>query len=144
MGNYAFTDCTALESDIVLPDGLEELNFHVFQNCGKTKRLVIGKDVRTIKNNVAENSGFSGILTIPGNVRYLCGGAFIQTSLSGFIVEVPTQLNVDYASFWVEEHVSRPIYVPTSYVDWCKKQWAKHGYADLVHDISELENNNVL
>ena len=144
LGNYAFTDCTALESDIVLPDGLEELNFHVFQNCGKTKRLVIGKDVRTIKNNVAENSGFSGILTIPGNVRYLCGGAFIQTSLSGFIVEVPTQLNVDYASFWVEERVSRPIYVPTSYVDWCKKQWAKHGYADLVHDISELENNNVL
>ena len=140
MGDYAFADCTALESDIILPDGLEELNYHVFLNCQKTKRLVIGKDVRTIKNNVANNSGFSGILTIPGNVRYLCASAFFLTSLSAYIVELPTQLKVEYASFWVENGSSRPIYVPGPYVDWCKTQWAQYGIASIIHDISELEN----
>jgi len=104
IGNYAFSECTALQGNLQLPFGLKSIGSCAFQGCkslngnldlpnslatigwkafygctGFTGDIVIPSSVTLIEPYTFGNcSGFDGVLTISGPVTSIGEGAFLD------------------------------------------------------------------
>ena len=78
IGNWAFSDCSGLTGDLVIPNSVVTIGGRAFMNCtGFTGSLTIGQSVTFIGNAAFSGcSGFTGSLTIPNSVTTISWRAF--------------------------------------------------------------------
>ena len=86
---YAFSGCSGLTGNLVIPEGVTTIGGYAFSGCsGLTGNLVIPKGVRTIEQGAFCNcSGLTGSLVIPEGVTTIEQLAFYGCSgLTGDVV----------------------------------------------------------
>ena len=89
IGNSAFSGCSGLTGDLVIPNTVTAIGNSAFQSCGGfTGSLTIGNSVTTIGNNAFRNCmGFTGSLVIPDSVTSIGGYTFMNcTGFTGNLI----------------------------------------------------------
>ncbi len=89
IGNNAFSGCTGLTGNLVIPNSVTTIGDEAFRGCtGLTGDLVISNSVTTIGSNAfRECTGFTGDLVIPNSVTSIGGSAFYRcTGFTGDLV----------------------------------------------------------
>jgi hypothetical protein len=89
IGNNAFSGCSGLTGDLVIPNTVTAIGNSAFQSCGGfTGSLTIGNSVTTIGNNAFRNCmGFTGSLVIPDSVTSIGGYTFMNcTGFTGNLI----------------------------------------------------------
>lgn len=81
IGENAFTDCTSLTGDLVIPDSVTTIDrWAFFGSVISNGTLTLGKSLRTIGERAFADCSFSGGLTIPEGVTEIAEGAFCSSS----------------------------------------------------------------
>lgn len=81
IGKNAFTDCTSLTGDLVIPDSVTTIDrWAFFGSVISNGTLTLGKSLRTIGERAFADCSFSGGLTIPEGVTEIAEGAFCSSS----------------------------------------------------------------
>ena len=81
IGENAFTDCTSLTGDLVIPDSVTTIDrWAFFGSVISNGTLTLGKGLRTIGERAFADCSFSGGLTIPEGVTEIAEGAFCSGS----------------------------------------------------------------
>lgn len=81
IGENAFTDCTSLTGDLVIPDSVTTIDrWAFFGSVISNGTLTLGKSLRTIGERAFADCSFSGGLAIPEGVTEIAEGAFCSSS----------------------------------------------------------------
>ena len=89
IGEYAFSSCTNLTGDLVIPDSVTSIGFYAFGNCQFFDgTLTIGNSVTSIGQYAFYYcDGLTGSLTIPDSVTSIGSSAFRSCSnLTGLVI----------------------------------------------------------
>lgn len=79
IGSSAFSGCTGLSGDLIIPDSVITIGTAAFQNCtGLSGRLILGKSVTTINQNSFSNCNFTGNLILPDSLTNFTSIATFQ------------------------------------------------------------------
>ena len=99
IGNEAFVGCSGFTGELVLPNFLTTINYGVFVYCSGFTSLIIPNSMTSIGANAfRECNGFLSELIIPNSVTYIGGSAF--QGCSGF-----TALTLSNALTTIESQV---------------------------------------
>lgn len=116
---FSYTNETPEDIEFTVPEGVETVNLNVFRNCKYLKRLIIGKDVRTINlgsrnlnalNYEELNSSIEEILVDDANTRfYSINGILFGRNINyrEYLIKVPPKYRADtiavnYDMRWIE------------------------------------------
>ena len=82
IGSCAFSNCTGLSGDLVIPNSVKTIDYRSFYNCvGFHGSLTFGNSLTYIGQEAFQNcSNLSGNLVIPNTVKTISGGAFKECS----------------------------------------------------------------
>lgn len=76
LGERAFEFCSSLSGDLVIPDGITEIESQVFWGSGFDGVLTLPNNLRKIGYEAFRGSGFSGTLMLPPNLKSIGEAAF--------------------------------------------------------------------
>lgn len=77
IGEYAFSDCTALEY-IYIPDSVKEIANHTFSGCISLKRIKLPQGLEHIEEYVFENCRSLDSFMLPEHIKTIGSYAFIN------------------------------------------------------------------
>jgi len=77
IGANAFSGCTGLTGDLVIPDSVTTIGTNAFYQCtGITGRLILGKSVTTIEYAAFQYNNWTGPLILPDSLTVINGAVF--------------------------------------------------------------------
>ena len=99
IGQYAFSECKGINTNINLPDSLTYAGRGTFTNCNNITGIKFGKNLKVISSDMFSNCiNLQEVLEIPEGVTMIANGAFSYcTSIKGVVL--PETLEYAYNPF---------------------------------------------
>jgi len=103
IGNSAFSNCSKLTGNLVIPEGVTSIGNNAFYYCSSlTGNLVIPESVTAIGSAAFyQCHGLTGTLYIPAGIQMISGGSFTGTAIVEFEVDEnnPNYCDIDGVLF---------------------------------------------
>ena len=84
IGSASFSGCKKLSGDLTIPNSVTSIGFTAFKTCsGLRGSLVLGSGLTVLENAVFSDAGFTGSLVIPDNIVQIGQSVFMNCKFTG-------------------------------------------------------------